>query len=159
MTTGKWVEPGVPHRGWSCVYVEDLGEPDRTCEMCEFAEIRYVHYMTHPDYPDELGCGCICAEHMEGDYVGPKRREARLRNRSQRKRKWLTRRWRTSHKGNAYLNVRGCNVVVFPHDGGWGYRVAQALTGRTLSRFEYDSEVRAKLQAFDAMTWLIEEEC
>jgi hypothetical protein len=24
MTTGKWREPGVPHRGWKCVDVEDL---------------------------------------------------------------------------------------------------------------------------------------
>ncbi len=32
-------------------------------------------YMAHPDYPDELACGCVCAEHMEGDYQRPRERE------------------------------------------------------------------------------------
>jgi hypothetical protein len=54
MSTGKWTQPGVPHRGWYCVYVEDLGEPDRYCDMCETQPIRYVHYMQHHDYPEEL---------------------------------------------------------------------------------------------------------
>jgi hypothetical protein len=25
--TGKWREPGVPHKGWACSHIEDLGEP------------------------------------------------------------------------------------------------------------------------------------
>jgi hypothetical protein len=40
---GKWSQAGVPHRGWSCVGVEDLGAPEATCEMCETQKIRYVH--------------------------------------------------------------------------------------------------------------------
>lgn len=70
MTTGKWIEPGVPHKGWQCTGIEDLGEPAATCEMCEVMPIRYVHTMAHDDYPGELGCGCICAGHMEEDPVG-----------------------------------------------------------------------------------------
>jgi hypothetical protein len=62
---GKWSQPGVPHRGWTCEGVEDLGEPDAICEMCERQEIRYVHTMVHPEYPDKLACGCVCAGHME----------------------------------------------------------------------------------------------
>jgi hypothetical protein len=42
---GKWSQPGVPHKGWVCVDIEDLGEPSLTCEMCESQNIRYVHYM------------------------------------------------------------------------------------------------------------------
>ena len=47
--------------------------------MCESVEIRYVHYMQHPKYPDTLAVGCVCAEHMEEDYVRPRAREKQLR--------------------------------------------------------------------------------
>ena len=54
---GKWSQAGVPHRGWTCIGVDDLEEPDHICEMCEHAEVRYVHVMTHPDYEGELLVG------------------------------------------------------------------------------------------------------
>ncbi|GHV93821.1 hypothetical protein AGMMS50293_01410 [Spirochaetia bacterium] len=40
---GKWSEPGVPYKGWTCIDVEDIEEPCLTCEMCESQLIRYVH--------------------------------------------------------------------------------------------------------------------
>jgi hypothetical protein len=46
MATGKWIEPGVPHKGWVCVAITDLEEVDAVCEMCEVQEIRYVHSST-----------------------------------------------------------------------------------------------------------------
>ncbi|GHV31592.1 hypothetical protein AGMMS4952_20620 [Spirochaetia bacterium] len=55
---GKWSDKGVPHKGWKCIDIEDLGEPSLTCEMCESQEIRYVHYMKHPGYKDILKVGC-----------------------------------------------------------------------------------------------------
>lgn len=63
---GKWSQPGLPHRGWHCVDIEDLGEPQVECEMCESQTIRFVHHMEHPDYSQVLEVGCICAGHMEG---------------------------------------------------------------------------------------------
>lgn len=51
MGRGKWSQRDVPHKGWTCVRVDDLGEPSVTCEMCEFQAIRYVHHMSHPEYP------------------------------------------------------------------------------------------------------------
>lgn len=39
--------------------------------MCETQEIRYGHTMHHPDYEGDQEVGCICAERMEDDYVGP----------------------------------------------------------------------------------------
>lgn len=80
--TGKWRQPGVPHRGWTCTDVVDLfddGDDDATCEMCETARIRYAHTMSHPNYPETLAVGCICAERMEEDYVNPRLRERELR--------------------------------------------------------------------------------
>ena len=101
--TGKWSQPGVPHKGWTCIDIEDLGEPSATCEMCETQEVRYVHHMQHPHYPDILGCGCVCAGHMEGDYEGARQREQVLRNANARRRKWLTRDWRVSRNGKRRL--------------------------------------------------------
>ena len=56
---GKWSEPGVPHKGWVCLGVDDLGPGElMTCQMCMVAQIRYVHAMVHDDYPGKLLCGC-----------------------------------------------------------------------------------------------------
>jgi hypothetical protein len=74
--------------------------------MCESTQIRYVHVMEHPDYPEMLGVGCVCAEHMEQDYVRPRLREQNLRSKSQRRKTWIRRNWRTSAKGNANLVKR-----------------------------------------------------
>lgn len=87
---GKWSQPGVPHKGWECIGVTDLGEPSQICEMCERQIIRYVHYMRHPGYPAVLECGCICAGYMAEDPAGAKERESRLRKRRRRRRQnWV----------------------------------------------------------------------
>jgi hypothetical protein len=115
-------QPGVPHKGWHCVDVVDLradGEPAdetdyATCQMCGNEKIRYVHIMEHPDLDENFEVGCVCAEKMSGDYEGPKRREAKLRNRAVRRTRWLQRKWRVSAKGNSFLNVDGHNLGVHP---------------------------------------------
>lgn len=38
--TGKWVQAGVPHKGWSCVDIEELEEQEHLCEMCEARRAR-----------------------------------------------------------------------------------------------------------------------
>ena len=68
--------------------MDDLEEAVETCEMCGQENIRYVHYMNHPDYPDELKVGCVCAENMENDYVNPRKREQKLKNKASRKKRW-----------------------------------------------------------------------
>lgn len=153
--TGKWRSPDVPHRGWQCTGVEDLGEPSAICEMCEVMEIRYVHYMTHPDYPDELACGCVCAEHMEGDYRRPREREKALRNAAQRRKKWLTRQWNVSGKGNPFLRTDGYVITVFPKRDGWSASIRDTRTEETrFARRLYRTADLAKLAAFDAMIFL-----
>lgn len=157
MTThGKWSEAGVPHKGWTCVGVEDLGEASAICEMCETQEIRYVHAMMHPDYARGLNVGCICAEKMEDDYVGPRRREYALRSAAGRKKRWLTRKWRISSRGNSYINTDGFNITIyFNGDGTWGGRIEDRGTARAVdSRKRYLTEDAAKLAAFDGMVFL-----
>lgn len=155
--TGKWSQSGIPHKGWACADIEDLGEPSTVCEMCETQEIRYVHHMQHPGYPEILGCGCVCAGYMEGDYEGARQRERVLRNASARRQKWLTRDWRLSRNGNPFLNVEGYNVVVYPARQGWGFRVSNRSTDVSVTaRCLLNSMDAAKLRAFDAILWMKE---
>lgn len=77
-----WKDEAVPHSGWSCTGVEDLGAPVGICEMCGYQIIRYVHHMEHPRYTS-LSVGCICAGKMEGSIAEAKRREAEFKNKQQ----------------------------------------------------------------------------
>lgn len=106
--SGLWNQAGVPHRGWVCVYMEDLEEAIHTCEMCGKEEIRYVHGMEHPEYAEPLRVGCVCAEKMADDYTGARERERRMKNRAARRRTWTTRKWRHSKKTGIFsLKVDG----------------------------------------------------
>lgn len=157
---GKWSQRGVPHKGWSCVDVEDLGEPSETCEMCEVQEIRYVHVMTHPEYPASVRAGCVCAGHMEGDLEAAKTRERVRRNASARRSRWLERAWRVSRSGNPYLNTDGYNIVVYSEGTNrWRARITHRQTGAArTSRLAYGTADGAKLAAFDGLIWLKEKE-
>jgi hypothetical protein len=155
MSTGKWRVAGIPHTGWVCVDVEDLGSPSMFCEMCEVQEIRFVHTMEHRDYPEPLQCGCVCAGHMEQDMAAARSRDGVLQARAMRKDKWLERKWRFSQAGNEFLNVMGYNVVVFQRGGVWAFRVLNRYTDDSLiSRKPYLSMDEAKLRAFDAVEWM-----
>jgi hypothetical protein len=151
-STGMWTQPGVPHKGWTCVDIEDVGSPDHVCEMCEVQDVRYVHVMEHANYGETLRVGCICAGHMEENLVGARLREDAFKASRSRRDRWLSRSWRTSRAGNQYLNTDGFNVVVYPVSNGFGARIEQRETewGR-MSKRRYATEEHAKLAAFDAM--------
>lgn len=151
--TGKWTQPGVPHKGWRCVDIEELDEQDHLCEMCEARLIRFVHAMEHDDYDDVLRVGCVCAGHMEEDLVGARRREAAYRNDRSRRSRWLQRRWRLPAAGNEYLNTNdGFNVVIYSNVAIWGARIKHHASGFARSlRLTYQTSDHAKLAAFEAM--------
>ena len=153
MSGNRWDQPGVPHKGWHCVDVVDLradgesaDETDyATCQMCGNEKIRYVHIMEHPDMDENFDVGCVCAEKMSGDYEGPQRREAKLRNRAARRTRWLQRKWRVSAKGNSFLNVDGHNLGVHMNKfKRWGYRIGSRFSTKT-----YATKDEAKLALFD----------
>ncbi len=149
---GKWSQPGVPHHGWICVGMEDLGEPTGQCEMCEAQAIRYVHQMKHPEYPDELGVGCVCAEHMETDKGASRSREKDLKNVAEKRKRWLTRKWRLSKKGNPFLNTHGCHVTVFDRLLRWGAVVSRTDDNeKCYAPGSYASEELAKEAAFNLL--------
>lgn len=153
-TRGKWSITGVPHKGWSCIDIDDLEEPSQSCEMCESVDIRYVHYMTHPEYPETLAVGCVCAEHMEGDYTKPKEREKKLRRLAQRRKSWGTRSWKKSHAGNPYLNTEGFNLTVFKKSNGYGVVVSKRGTSKVQKGTKnYSTEIDAKSAALTALLW------
>jgi|UPI000687FACC hypothetical protein len=155
---GKWSEPGVPHKGWTWVGIEDLEDNKVTCEMCEAREVRYAHYMCHPDYPETLLCGCICAGHMEGNLARAEERDRRMINAARRRANWLTRSgWHSSGKGNPTIRTDGYQVTVFRDGSKWGGVVAHRATNdrRFLPR-SYPTVDEARLAAFDLLLMLKE---
>ncbi|WP_082782262.1 hypothetical protein [Acetobacter senegalensis] len=151
---GKWSQAGVPKKGWSCVGVDDLEEPQQLCQMCESIEIRYVHIMEHPDYVDQLQVGCVCAEHMEEDYKRPREREQRLKKAAKRRTSWANRTWRVSRMGNPYLNVEGFNLVIYARQDKWSVNIKNRASGITKSgRKLYSSVSEAKIGALNALLW------
>ncbi len=63
MTTGKWTEKKVPHRGWTCLAIVDRRKtnvPYTTCEMCCTRLVRFAHMVTHPQYNHVLAVGSSC---------------------------------------------------------------------------------------------------
>jgi hypothetical protein len=150
-----WRRPDLPKKGWLLVGVTDQradakpGEstPFETCQMCGNEQIRFVHRMEHPASGEEIEVGCICAEHMCDDYskAGPRALESRLKLRAERRARWLTREWRTSRKGNTFLNVEGWNLVIYrTRAGRWGYKFGVYFGPGT-----FDTEDLAKLALFD----------
>jgi hypothetical protein len=154
--SGKWAERGVPHRGWSCIDIEDLGAPDAVCEMCERQDIRYVHYMQHPSYPNILRCGCVCAGYMEEDLVGARNREKTMRGAAARRRTWPNRKgWKTSVNGNLFIDTDGFHIAVFRKGDTWSGVISQPSTGfERYARLTYPTDRQAKLAAFDAMMFI-----
>jgi hypothetical protein len=151
---GKWSQAGVPKRGWTCIGVEDLEEPSQLCDMCESIEIRYAHLMEHPDYRETLSVGCICAEHMEEDYVRPREREKKLKGAARRRKTWANRTWRRSVKGNSYINTDGFNITVFQNGKTWALGISNRDTGSTQKgKKSYPTEAAAKAAGFDALIW------
>ena len=140
-----WGLAGAPRSGWFYGTVEDLGDPSGICEMCNKEQIRYMHVLEHFKHPT-LRVGCICAEKMTEDRTGPRTRENKVKSKAARKKKWLTRKWKTSVAGNDFLNTDGKNVVIYQKDGRWGFKV-----GDTFSSEFYPTSESAKLEAFEVL--------
>lgn len=159
---GKWAQKGVPHLGWTCTQIYDLGERSEICEMCERVEIRYVHVMEHSDYPEPLGCGCVCAGHMEGDLAAARSRDRAMSSRASKRARFLSRKWRVSGKGNDWLVADGYHVVVYQKSNGrWKARLTED-TDEDTSGGPYWTKAcatsdQAKLAAFDRITQLLTE--
>lgn len=160
--SSRWDQKGVPHKGWHCVGMEDLGRADGNCEMCGREEIRYVHYMEHPEYDGTISAGCICAEKMESGYrgsttpPGARDRERSLRNVAARRTRWLgLMGWRLSKNGNPHISKDGFHIVTFEKKGRFKFLIEIVSENeKYFSRRGYPTVEEAQLAAFDAMMFL-----
>ena len=143
-----WKREDVPHSGWSCTGVDDLGGPVGICQMCGYQIIRYAHQMEHPQYRS-LSVGCVCAGRMEGDIAGAKQREAEFKKRQSRRIHFFRRKWKMSKKGNEYLKIDGHVVVIYHITRGnhiWKYSLDNDFCKGT-----YATRERAMAGAFNAL--------
>ncbi|MBO9100013.1 MULTISPECIES: hypothetical protein [unclassified Rhizobium] len=150
---GKWGQAGVPKKGWSCVNIEDLGEPSTKCEMCEVMDIRYVHYMENDRYPDNLACGAICAGHMEENLALAEERDRSMKsNAGKRKRFPGLRAWRLSQNGNPTLKDGIFTVTVFKKGKYWKASVNNRSTDKVrYTRDIFETKEDAQRAAFDTL--------
>lgn len=154
--SGKWRTAGVPHRGWACEWIDDLGAPSDICEMCEISEIRYVHHMSHPDYPEILACGCICAGRMEENVAAAKRREAGAKSATQRRKRWpKLSGWHATERGNLAILKHGFRVTIFKKGSGWSGSLHNEATGKVIfAKRLYPDVESAQRGAFDGLEYL-----
>lgn len=147
---GKWATNEVPHSGWRCVNVQDLGEPSEKCEMCEAQEVRYVHYMRHKDYHTSLAVGCDCAGRMEDDLGAAKARDKEMQREAQRRLNWIKRKWDIAPTGRETYRTKGYLVIIYNNGDHWSQRVRYEgdLSDR-LSPQKYETSDEAKLGAYD----------
>jgi len=103
--------------------------------------------MSHPEFNGQLEVGCICAEKMSGDTIGPRERENRLRSRVERRKKWLTRRWKENEKGNYVLRTNGFGITIY-HNKRYAGRWFFVVDGE-FSKTPYRTSDEAKLASFD----------
>ncbi len=145
-----WKREDVPHSGWVCTGITDLGAPVGICEMCGHQIIRYAHRMVHPDHRP-ISAGCYCAGRMEGDPDAARERERELKNRQARRESFVRREWKRSKNGNEYLKLRGHVLVLYKlkNGGGWKYAIDSAFAGELFGSRE--SAVLAAFQAFDRL--------
>ncbi len=147
-TPNLWKSDDVPHDGWTCSGIEDLGAPVGICEMCGYQIIRYAHHMEHPRY-HSLTAGCVCAGRMEGDIEAAKRREADYKNRESRRASFFKKKWKHSKKGNEYLKTDGHVIVLCQLErtgNQWKYAI-----DNTFCKTLYPNRDTAAAAVFDAL--------
>ena len=146
----QWKRDDVPHSGWICTGVSDLGAPVGICEMCGHQIIRYAHHMIHPQYRP-IVAGCYCAGKMEGNMDAARERERNLKNQLARKESFIRRQWKRSKNGNEYLRIRGHVLVLYKlkNGGGWKYAIDSAFANELFNTRE--NAIMAAFQAFDKL--------
>jgi hypothetical protein len=108
----RWNIPGVPHKGWTCLAVEDLETTGGTCGMCG-NHIRYAHIMQHPEWPDSLSVGCICSAKMAEEPVEVARAREKPIRRKKAKPRQPSKFWKLSQKGNWTYFRLGYRATIF----------------------------------------------
>ena len=113
----------VPHRGWTCIIIDDTGHAEANCEICRRERVRYVHVMKHEDHPDQLRCGCVCAGHMESDPAAARDREKSLKRKLKADARWPDRADGSGQRLETSTARRTAPISLFSEKPGAGDRV------------------------------------
>lgn len=152
--------PGCPKAGWKWLRAIDLHDDEgrqfgdySQCEFCWKEQIRFVHYLSHPDWKSVIAVGRICANELSGDKSADDA-EQRLRNRSQRRANFpKLKSWRTSAKGNHWIEYQGHHIVVIR----WKTKYRLRIDGE-LGKLDFEDQRSAKLRAFDVVMQRVQRE-
>jgi hypothetical protein len=156
-----WDTPNMPHKGWICIGMVDLGEfvepgdiEYERCEMCGKEKIRYVHIMKHESY-GTVRVGRVCASKMEDDYKNPEQRDDECKNRAARRSNFLKRDWNRRSNGNYTLRYKGDNITIVKSKFGPGYGVV--FKGKYIweykgrKQMDFNTAKRAAFDLFDSL--------
>jgi hypothetical protein len=136
--TNLWKIPEVPHKGWVEQTVVDMDDAIHTCEMCGKEEIRFVHIMEHANNM-QLQVGCVCAEKMSNDYIGPKENLSKARLLSNNKRTWFNKsNWYKRYTDNYWRDTRTIKAVITPKKSGIYYWLVTSTNGRASQGYAYN---------------------
>ena len=132
-----WNRRDVPHFGWTCEGIVDLGGPYGVCRMCGHQVIRYVHIMKHPNYWRRIGAGCVCAGRMQEDIAKAREREKTFKAWQARKESFIKKYTQmiTLHQlQNLPIMQNNISLEIVILDKGYCYRAKgrQSITYRTL---------------------------
>lgn len=141
-----WKRDDVPHEGWECEAIYDLGAPVGVCRMCGHQIIRYVHVMRHPSYPRKIGAGCICAGRMEGNAERARERENAFKNRQSRMETFLRLPLKRSRNGNEYVKYKNEIITILPDKFKKGYYKS---VYKNVYSAPYSTKESALLDVFD----------
>jgi hypothetical protein len=136
--TNLWNNPDIPHKGWVEDTVIDMDEAVHTCEMCGKEEIRFIHVMAHPGH-NKLQVGCVCAEKMTNDYIGPKDSLSKARLLSNNKRTWFNKtNWSKRYTDTYWRESRTITGIIQPKKAGIYYWLVRANNGQDSQGYAYN---------------------
>ena len=149
----RWNKKNIPHKGWTCLGMEDYETDYQKCDMCGKEDIRYVHLMQHGKVETLFRVGCVCAAKMEDNYSGARKREDNFKNRAKRKANYLKRQWEQSCMNELifYLRYKGKVVSLIKskyHKNAYGIAYNNNIWWKAKSG-PIDSFERAKELAFE----------
>ena len=119
---------GAPLDNWKCIDVIDVkGDSDdvafSTCELCGCTKVRFEHVMVHDLYFEEVIVGCVCAGIMEGDILKARERDRLMRNRAQRRKRFVAKGWEESDSGQLYRDYKDERVLLHRCSSGYSVQV------------------------------------
>ena len=148
-------EWGAPLYGWYCIDIVDVREDDEDapfseCELCGCSQVRYEHVMEHESYFEPVIVGCICAGIMEGNILRARERERLMKNRSQRRKRFVAKGWNETIGGDLYKDHKGIRVLLHKCSDGYSVQVGGKMI-YTYKGKRITDTLTAAYAAFDAL--------